>query len=53
MNLHDISKEYFNLFVKNPKCLDLFLMHRNTLNLSNNIAKLAELDNQQESDLSV
>ena len=53
MNLHDISKEYFNLFVKNPKNLNLFLMHRNTLNLSNNIAKLAELDNQQESDLSV
>ena len=53
MNLNEISKGYFNLYLNNPKRLDLFLMYRNISKLTNNIAKQAEIDKQTEADLTL
>lgn len=53
MNLSEISKGYFNLFVKNPKNLDLFLMHRNIERLSADITKQAKIDVEQNADLTL
>lgn len=53
MNLNEISKGYLNLFVKNPKHLDLFLMYANISKLSTNIEKQAELDKQQAEELTL
>lgn len=47
--LQEISNGYLNQFIKNPKRLDLFLMHRNLEKLNSSILKQAELDKQQES----
>jgi len=53
MTIKEISNGYFNEFFKNPKQLDLFLMYRYTQKLDNNIAKLAEIDKQQNQDLGI
>lgn len=49
--IKDNAKGYFNLFINNPKRLDLFLMYRNLNRLDENITKQAVLDKQQENDL--
>ena len=53
MNLQEISNRYFKQFVNNPKRLDLFCMYRNIEKLIANIEKQAELDNQQENNLTM
>ena len=53
MSLKEISNGYFNLFVKNPKNLDLFLMHRKLQNLTQSVEKIEEAEKQQTEDLSL
>lgn len=53
MSIKEISNRYFNEFINNPKRLDLFLIYRNLAKLDANIIKQAELDKQQENELTL
>ena len=52
MNLNEISKNYFNLFLNTGR-IEFFMMHRNLIKLNTNIEKQSELDKQQTEELSL